>query len=100
MVQFGGTRRESWWVRWVWLAALGLVGAIVVFLVIWANMRLARYLSVRYASFSTVPEDQAVAQVRQAVSTRVRTLEWAAAIGAVVILGLECPHGATWFCSS
>ena len=77
-----------WWVRWVWLAALGLVGAIVVFLVIWANMRLARYLSVRYASFSTVPEDQAVAQVRQAVSTRVGTLEWAAAIGAVVILGL------------
>ena len=77
-----------WWVRWVWLAALGLLGAIVVFVVIWGNMRLARYLSVRYASFSTVPEDPAVAQIRQAVGARVGLLEWAAALGSAVVLGL------------
>lgn len=77
-----------WWIRWVWLAALGLLGAIVVFAVIWGNMRLARYLSVRYASFSTVPEDPAVAQIRQAVGARVGLLEWAAALGSAVVLGL------------
>lgn len=77
-----------WWIRWVWLAALGLVGAIVVFAVIWGNMRLARYLSVRYASFSTAPEDPAVAQIRQAVGARVGLLEWAAALGSAVVLGL------------
>ena len=77
-----------WWVRWVWLAALGLLGALSVFVVIWANMRLARYLSVRFASFSSAPEDQTVAQIRQAVSTRTPLLEWLAAAGAAVFLGL------------
>jgi hypothetical protein len=77
-----------WLVRWVWLALLGLLGAVVVFLVIWGNMRLARYLSVRFASFSTAPEDPAVAQIRQAVGTRSRTLEWVASLGGAVLLGL------------
>ncbi|MCQ3804627.1 MAG: UPF0182 family protein [bacterium] len=77
-----------WLTRWVWLALLGLLGAVVVFLVIWGNMRLARYLSVRYASFSTAPEDPSVAQIRQAVGERSRTLEWVAALGAAALLGL------------
>ena len=77
-----------WWIRWVWVAALGLLGALLVFLVIWSNMRLARYLSVRFASFSTAPEDPSVAQIRQAVSTRTPLLEWLGAAGAAVLLGL------------
>lgn len=77
-----------WLIRWVWLALLGLAGAALVFLVVWGNMRLARYLSVRFASFSTAPEDPSVAQIRQVVSTRARTLEWVGAIGAAVLLGL------------
>ncbi len=76
-----------WWVRLVWAAALGLLGALVVFLVIWSNMRLARYLSVRFASFSPIPEDQSVTQIRETVSNRVGLVEWVAAIGAAVVLG-------------
>ncbi len=77
-----------WWIRWVWAASLGLLGALVVFLVVWGNMRLARYLSVRFASFSTVPEDQSVAQIRQAVSMRGGLVEWVAAGGAALVLGI------------
>ena len=77
-----------WLIRWVWLALLGLLGALVVFGLIWGNMRLARFLSVRLASFSTAPEDQSVAQIRQVVGSRSRTLEWVAAVGAAVVLGL------------
>ena len=77
-----------WLIRWVWLAILGLLGAVFVFVVIWGNMRLARYLSVRFASFSTAPEDQSVAQIRQVVSTRTPLVEWLAALGAAVMLGL------------
>ena len=77
-----------WWIRWVWAASLGLLGALVVFLVVWVNMRLARYLSVRFASFSAVPEDQSVAQVRQAVSVRGGLVEWVAAGGAALVLGI------------
>ena len=77
-----------WWIRWVWAASLGLLGALVVFLVVWVNMRLARYLSVRFASFSAVPEDQSVAQIRQAVSVRGGLVEWVAAGGAALVLGI------------
>ena len=77
-----------WFIRWVWVAALGLAGALFVFGVIWGNMRLARFLSVRFASFSTAPEDQSVAQIRQVVSTRTPLVEWLAAAGAAVMLGL------------
>ena len=77
-----------WWIRWVWAASLGLLGALVVFLVVWGNMRLARYLSVRFASFSAVPEDQSVAQIRQAVSVRGGLVEWVAAGGAALVLGI------------
>ena len=77
-----------WWIRWVWAASLGLLGALVVFLVVWGNMRLARHLSVRFASFSAVPEDQSVAQIRQAVSVRGGLVEWVAAGGAALVLGI------------
>ena len=77
-----------WWIRWVWAASLGLLGALVVFLVVWGNMRLARYLSVRFASFSAVPEEQSVAQIRQAVSVRGGLVEWVAAGGAALVLGI------------
>ncbi len=77
-----------WWVRWTWVAGLGLAGLLVVFAIIWANMRLARYLSVRFASFSTTPEDPVVSQVRQVVSTRVGLVELLVAAAAAVFLGL------------
>ncbi len=77
-----------WWIRWVWLAILGLLGALFVFGVVWSNMRLARYLSVRFASFSPAPEDQTVAQIRQAVGARTPLVELLAAAGAAVLLGL------------
>ncbi len=77
-----------WWIRWTWLVALGLLGALLVFGVIWSNMRLARYLSVRFASFSPAPEDPTVAQIRQVVSTRTPLVELLAAAGSALLLGL------------